>query len=114
MTVPYRDPEQPPACERCAARDKRIADVRRIARTVATDVALAAVILLMIAHTMLACVACSLASDSGFPVVIVLLTSIVLMLMGNKKIDDSTRRTVFGVWAIVVSLAWAVFVARAP
>lgn len=116
MSAPYRDPEQPPACERCAARDKRIADVRRGATRVATFTALGCVLLLMAAHTTFVIVACACAAtdDGTSVVVLVLLTSGAMTLMVNKSLHDNTRRLALAAWAIVVSLAWAVFVARAP
>lgn len=112
MSAPYRDPEQPPACERCAARDKRIADARRIAGNVAYGAALACVLVLMVAHTTIVCVVGCIANDGVFPVVLPLSTQIVVTLMFNKSLPDNARRLALAAWAIVVSLAWAVFVGR--
>ena len=116
MSAPYREPDHPPACERCAARDKRIADVRRVAARVAYGVALACVLLLMGAHAMFAIVAsaCTAPGDGSSVVALALFTSAAMTLMVNKALADNTRRLALAAWAIVVSLAWAVFVARAP
>lgn len=116
MSAPYRDPEQPPACERCAARDKRIADVRRGAARVATFAAFSCVLLLMAAHTTFVIIAsaCAAPDDGKGVAALVLLTSAAMTLMVNKALADNTRRLALAAWAILVSLAWAVFVARAP
>ncbi len=116
MSVPYREPDRPPACERCAARDKRIADVRRVAARVAYGVSLACVLLLMVAHTTFVVVACAYVThDTGaFHAALLLLTSGAMTLMVNKSLPGNARRLALAAWAIVISLAWAVFVARAP
>ena len=116
MSAPYREPDHPPACERCAVSDRRIADVRRVAKTVAWCVALACVLLLMVAHSTFVIVAsaCAAPGDGTGVVALVLLTSGAMTLMVNKALADNTRRLALAVWVIVVSLAWAVFVARAP
>jgi hypothetical protein len=115
VSAPYREPDHPPACERCVARDKRIADVRRGAARVATFTALGCVLLLMAAHTTFAIVAsaCTAPGDGTGVVALVLLTSAAMTLMVNKALADNTRRLALAAWVIAVSLAWAVFVGRA-
>ena len=70
----------------------------------------------MVAHTTFVFVACAyVAHDTGaFHAALLLLTSLVMTLMVNKSLADNSRRLALAAWAIVVSLAWAVFVARAP
>ena len=121
MSAPYRDPEHPPACERCAARDKRAADVRRVARNV-TEYGVGVITrLLMLLHSAFAYCAIEMLGVR-FRVLVAFSLAVSFPAWAafpgvpswEERWPGHSRRLALAAWAIVVSLAWAVFVARAP
>ena len=121
MSAPYRDPEQPPACERCAARDKRIADSQRRTRAVVEYAVGVIVRLLMLLHSAFAYCAIEMLGVR-FRVLVAFSLAVAFAAWAafpgvpswEERWPGHSRRLALAAWAIVVSLAWAVFVARAP